>query len=1091
MKDENAYDLWRVGNKARQGTLGRIKKFEILPAGLSAVEVTVPESLDGKINDSLIGDLVSENVRSFELWWDGGELKMVLCAGSGDIDKYRSAVDYVYGAVQTTQMESNVPEWWHENLVLRYFDVAWQHGHYALNLKGQRVDILSQIATFIQNYQSAWVQVVFQSRDVKDKMALHRNELARAKERLKENADFQKVYKDLDEHARQKGMGPQVAASIRVVYDVGKMQYDPNYEDDGPLTPQFFTRSEHDSLVAHGYGVNTINSKIMIDQTEMKWCNLFPLRLLPGNGELEECQKNYCSLDWRGRLKERVSPPFILLGIDEFSRLHNLLPPGTDHLKTTRNVSKPEGQTSRKGFNIGFRDRVTLDASKYHEVFGKLVDSKEADCAVLPPEDILTHAHIVASTGHGKSSVIMTYAKHLEIANIYAEMPQDVQVGELRGDPKWERYLGGLDGTKTIAELGLGLKTALIYVDPKGDDSEGFVRMHEPHSLQKGRVRYLDVNRTKFSMNPLEIPPHLDAEEREAAVSMGIGYLLKLFEGWFGDTEAYVRLKRILDTVLRYLYEHVDDPTLGDMREIAMGLQTQGMEYLPALFNEIGEPSESIRASLESVASYDKQAYDSVLNRLDMFATDSVFKDMFCSRNSTVSFDELFRPGNQTVVRLARSELPPKATDMAMQSFVLLLWLAILKRADKVGTKDLTPVVLILDEFQVVANITVLETMIEQARSKGLGLVLAHQTLGQLDKKLLDDILGNCSVRIAGHMGGMEAGHLANSWDPTNSKDLKGQIPALPRYRWLAMVQAAEGQEQPHPVQFWAHYDTESGCVLRDNMTDEEWGNYVCQERERHLACRNMRGLLSANRNKSRWVSQIEHGKFFDRFEWLVMVAASKEPQTLEKITRLFGGTPREDVGKICDRMGKDGLLQRVGSDGNAAKTGKYAVTPEAKSKYLTFDPGAIGSAADIPSLMEEVAAWYAERGCFVAMARQKIRANQNRTDMVVYDYESGEAISVELESASEVNSHPEHVKKNLKKWPMMGFDKCEMWSYSKKIMDVARKFADEARQAKQFGKKGADKALDAASRVTVRRLEQWRNYRSDMVSGDDGPQAV
>ena len=48
--------------------------------------------------------------------------------------------------------------------------------------------------------------------------------------------------------------------------------------------------------------------------------------------------------------------------------------------------------------------------------------------------------------------------------------------------------------------------------------------------------------------------------------------------------------------------------------------------------------------------------------------------------------------------------------------------------------------------------------------------------------------------------------------------------------------------------------------------------------------------------------------------------------------------------------------------------------------------------------------------------------------------------ISVEIESYSEVESHPEHVLLNMKKWKEMGFSGCHVWSTHKQVVEIKDK---------------------------------------------------
>ena len=817
------------------------------------------------------------------------------------------------------------------------------------------------------------------------------------------------------------------------------------------------------------------------------------MRLMPHQRGLDWYVKRYYSLDILGRPKQRESPPFLLLTADELPLLLKMPPLRTANLKTTRDTAMLERAPTGRGLSLGRTNKARASTSEYYGMLGRVVDARETGHVVLPLECIPTHVYMPGATGHGKSSIIMILAKHFEMMNIRADMQQDVPVYELRKNPEYERHLGGFDESKTLAVQGPSLETAFIYVDPKGDDADKFIRACEPYSFKRGRVRLLDPVKTRFSINPLELPPGTDSKERDAAKSRYVGHLTSLLEAWFGDSKTYVRLQRILGVCMQYLYLHTDCPTLADMYTVVRRLQQEGAGYVAELYKEIGEPGEALKDAMDSISNLDKQAFDAVLNRLEPFVMDGFLNDMFCSSRSTVPAEELIQAGSHTVVRLAQSDLPPSIADKAIQALVLKLWFTVLERADKTRPEDRTQVVLVLDEFQVLKDIGVLGIMIEQARSRGICLVLTHQTLGRLDDGMLSDILGNCGFQMTGRLEGAEAARLSDSWDPHYSQELRQQIPVLPRHHWIAKGTATGGQEQPPPVQFTAHFDKESGGVVRDNMTDQEYDDFVRSQKEGNLARRDARGLLGAeDARKSKWVSQLEHGRLFGQDEWKAMVATLGGPRTLKEITGVFGGVPREKVSELCGRMVRDGLLQRVDPGGGVVNDGgKYALAPEARTKYLTFSPGKIGSAKDIPAIMEEVVAWYAERGHFVGMARQGIRPNQDRTDLVAYDYGAGEAISVEIESASEVNSHPEHVKKNMKKWKQMGFDRCHVWSYSDKIMGIAREFAGEAVKAKQLGSKDAEERLRVAGRVKVFRLMPGRSYLSSIVHDGGGPRVM
>jgi hypothetical protein len=75
------------------------------------------------------------------------------------------------------------------------------------------------------------------------------------------------------------------------------------------------------------------------------------------------------------------------------------------------------------------------------------------------------------------------------------------------------------------------------------------------------------------------------------------------------------------------------------------------------------------------------------------------------------------------------------------------LFFAIEKR--KNDMKSITPVYLVIDEFQNVADLDILDVIFSEARKFGLYLIVAHQHLLQVNETLLHSILSNSRLIIA------------------------------------------------------------------------------------------------------------------------------------------------------------------------------------------------------------------------------------------------------------------------------------------------------------------------------------------------------
>ena len=350
---------------------------------------------------------------------------------------------------------------------------------------------------------------------------------------------------------------------------------------------------------------------------------------------------------------------------------------------------------------------------------------------------------------------------------------------------------------------------------------------------------------------------------------------------------------------------------------------------------------------------------------------------------------------------------------------------------------------LALDEFQKLKNIEVLETMISQARSKGLGLILAHQSLKQLDDKDLSSITTNFGMQMAGHLEGNDAQRLAAAWDPKYVNEIKENIATQPKYHWTAKIAPSAGQEQPLPVRFWTQFDPIADEVCRSNLTDEEWKEFVAKEKERYKSDEEEMSIFDAKEvEENRW-RQHTAAEFIKHEYWHIMSIIQHRTSSLAYVTEKYNPTnkefdctdARDMVSKLLQEMAdpKVGLLTRIKNSKGKERQGKYRLSDKAE-KMLYFEPNEIGTSPDIKEAVRIVTKYYLAKGYFLAIAIQKVRRGKYRTDMIAYDYNTKTPISVEIESEAEMESHPEHVRFNIMKWRELGFKKCHIWSYAKNL---------------------------------------------------------
>ena len=114
------------------------------------------------------------------------------------------------------------------------------------------------------------------------------------------------------------------------------------------------------------------------------------------------------------------------------------------------------------------------------------------------------------------------------------------------------------------------------------------------------------------------------------------------------------------------------------------------------------------------------------------------------------------------LVNLAKGLIGPEAARLLGSLILASLWQTALGRS-AVPPAQRPPVMIYIDEFQdYVAGLPLdMGEVLAQARGLGVGLTLAHQHLGQLDKAVRDGVLTNARSRIVFQTGSADSRALA------------------------------------------------------------------------------------------------------------------------------------------------------------------------------------------------------------------------------------------------------------------------------------------------------------------------------------------
>ena len=1043
--------MWKLAcRKKPGGVLHTVRDFLGPKQDICLRMVRVPlEGADIKWTIENAGILADDmHTRSFEMWWDAdsGTQHVVLAAETDDMAHYERCLRVLYPNCTLDDLppdatlhdgsgtNSVAPAWYDpDNEHYRVFDAGYRHGHFGCVFdvsSGMRRDAITQITSVAQLARHAWIQIVFRRcgmvadlqrlssilhathHEISDvpytplmQFLFSDGDNAKQRPHPEKGHDLSVHYSMLQQHIESKAQGAQILVSARGLLSD---DFDADF-DFGSIHAAGNSGGGYDYIITNKYDWKKFNDTSKPDKKcslavsgvklPLRRAAIFDGRLLPHPRHIKTPIAQYTSKRLLGDYHTpRRSPPFIIMSPAELGLLVRLPDPAiVPHApETTRDVAKPLQPLVKSGFNLGFADRSdslrasrlladAVDTTHDNNIMGIMTDAAATNSVVLSPDDIPTHIYLAGGTKSGKTTLIRCMAKHMEMANLRSTM-----------------------------------RNAFILVDPKGSDSYDFLRQCESESYDRKSITFLDPIETKFSINVLELPAYHTPEERQVVVSQYVGYIMQMIEYWYHDSDTFVRLKRILDTLLQYVYLQNDKPTFLDLYEIVVSMQQDGRALLVRMFKALGKPESVLQQAIEAVAGMQKEAYEPVLNRLEKFATDPILRHMFCVRESTVRFEDLIAPGAYTVIRLSPLNIPQHIITLTKQTIVIKLWFAIQERAERVKQEsERTQVLLALDEFQDLADLPVIEAMLTQARSYGLGLLLAHQTTTQLKEGLFEVITGNAGTQFVGRVSGRDGERFGNVWDPAYSKEYKKQLATQEYHHWTARLVAGGGEAQPLPVQFWPLF------VPKERQTDEVLAGFIESERARFGCGIVGESILAASSaHDSRWLEHVPYEPP-SRDEWQIIciLAGAKEGLLLRQVTAQFadGTTASNTISATLRRMLSHRMVALQGR--------KYVLPGVIRRKYLEFDPAAIGTALDIPQSTAAAVSYYVARRNFVCVAPQKIRRGKLRTDLVAYDYDDGVSISVEIESHAEVTRHPEHVRLNMTKWQELGFERCDVWS--------------------------------------------------------------
>lgn len=362
---------------------------------------------------------------------------------------------------------------------------------------------------------------------------------------------------------------------------------------------------------------------------------------------------------------------------------------------------------------------------------------------VLDLSSAMRHLHVIGPTGVGKSTLLA----HL--------IAQDI-------------------------EAGIGV----VVVDPKGDLVDDTVTRLGREALD--RVVMLDPSdEAPVGLNPLS------SGGNGVAVDGVLGVLHSLWASSWGP-----RLHDVLHAGLLTLshepgHSLVELPLLLTNPSFRRPLVAAARQRDPLGLGGFWAWYDSLSA--EAAA----QVLGPVMNKLRAFLLRPDLRAVLGQPRPRFDLRSVFthRAGGQRalLVRLPKGELGGEAAALLGSLVVHQVWQATLART-KLPARARRPVVVYLDEFQEVVRLQLdLGDALAQARGLCVGLVLAHQHLGQLGPDLRAGVLANAGSRVAFRLDHEDASVIAKRSGGRLKPEDFAALPAFDAYADLVAEDAARG----------------------------------------------------------------------------------------------------------------------------------------------------------------------------------------------------------------------------------------------------------------------------------------------------------
>lgn len=356
--------------------------------------------------------------------------------------------------------------------------------------------------------------------------------------------------------------------------------------------------------------------------------------------------------------------------------------------------------------------------------------------------------------------------------------------------------------TYIIGATGTGKSTLLLHMIYQDIINGNGVCIIDPHGqLAQRLIGIIPSNRRKdvvyfnpydiahpIGLNLLELPKDLSVvelhREKDFICSNLIGVLQKLYDAKYSGPRMEHVLRNVILTVLE-----LEKPTLFTIYELLTDSKFR-KEVTSQLTDDVLR--KFWKNEFEKFGSYQKaELISPITNKLGRFLTTPLTRNILNQQTSKLNFDDIMNNGKILICDLSKGNIGSDNSYFLGSLVIAKIQLTALRRI-RIPENNRKDFYLYIDEFQNFATHSFTEVLSE-ARKYRLAAILAHQNTVQIDKELLETIIGNSGTIISFRTTSpQDEDRLLPVFAP---KVEKGQMQNLPSYTFYIKVNALEPQD--------------------------------------------------------------------------------------------------------------------------------------------------------------------------------------------------------------------------------------------------------------------------------------------------------